>query len=189
MSENTENIEMSAADEADLQLLLDNPPPAKRTLLETWRLLLTNMETSRDQKVSPGLANRIVSTWPKLAFQDTVRYHEIYHELLMELREILHTEISVDPDALKNVEDDAVDNRSHYRNLLLCWNVAVMRWEHEWDAASPESHIRLAAIGDASQFFIGQQGIVAHLDQIGFVFDEADQMALAEELNQIKAAL
>jgi len=189
MSENTENVEMSAADEADLQLLLENPPPAKRTLLETWRLLLANMEASAKERVSPGLANRIVSTWPKLSFQDVPRYYELYYELMLEMRELLHTEISVDPDALKNVDDDAVDNAGRYRNLLLCWNVAVVRWEHEWDAADPESHILLAAIADATQFYIGQQGIVAHLDQIGFALDEADQQALAAQLAEIKAAL
>lgn len=189
MSENTENIEMSAADEADLQLLLDNPPPAKRTLLETWRELLASIEVSQGEKVTPPVATRVVSTWPKLAFQDLPAYHQIYHDLLIEMRNVLDEEIKVDPEALTHFEDDAEYNRARYINLLLCWQVLSMRWEHEWDAAAPDSHIRLAAIADASTFVMGQQGMVEHLGQIGFQFDEADRAALAEQLIEIKAAL
>lgn len=188
MSEH-ENIEMTAADEAELQDLLGEKPPTPRTLLETWREVLTSIESVKAQRVEPGLANRIVSVWPKLSYQDTVRYHEIYHDLLLEMRAILETEISVDPDCLKNVDDDAVENRARYVNLLLCWQVQAMRWEHEWDAADPESHIRLAAIGDAHAFMLSQNGLIAHLEQIGFQFTDADREAMAVQLDEIKQAL
>lgn len=199
MSENTENTEnvLSAEDEADLQLLLQDPPPAPRTLLETWRELLASIEQAKAEKVGIALANRIVSTWPQLTYQDVTRYHERYHELLLELREILHAEISADPDCLKNVENDAVDNRRHYVNLLFCWQAASLRWEHEWDAASPDAAIEIAAIGDATGFFFGkpspdgrgQQGLVDHLGAINLEFGDADREDMAARLTEIKAAL
>lgn len=196
MNENTENA-LSDQDEADLQSLLSDEPPTPRTLLETWREVLAGVEAAKAEKVGIALANRIVSVWPKLTYQDTPRYHERYHELLMELREILHTEIAVDPDCLKNVDNDAVDNRAHYINLLFCWQVASLRWEHEWDPASPDAAIEIAAIGDATGFFFGkpgpdgrgQQGLVDHLGAINLEFGDADREEMGTRLSEIKAAL
>lgn len=191
MTESTidENTPLTAKDEADLKLLGDAEAPAPNTLLKVWQEVLSNIEQSASERVTPALANRIVSSWPKLSFQDTPDYHKLYHGYLMELREILHDAIRKNPDALKNVDDDAEANRDIYLGLLLDWQIRIAEWEHAWDASAADAHIKLAAIADATVFFVGQNGLVEHLSQINFQFSDADRDELGEKLLEAKAAL
>ncbi len=189
MENENENVELSATDEAELQKLLSEGGPITHTLLEIWREVLSNVEGSKAEKVTPIIANRIVGSWPKLSIQDTPAYHVLYHDFLLAARDILEAEIKSDPEALNNTEDDAVENRQHYLNLLLEWQVEIMRWEAEWDAAADDAHISLAAIADAAAFITGQNGLLNHLSSINFEFTDADQQDLADLLTAAKEDL
>ena len=175
-------FELSEQDLADLAALGETEEPKKHTLLEVWRELLSNIEAGAEQRVPPQLALRIVSSWPKLGFEDVAAYWAVYHDRLTDMRELLHLEIATDPEALNRVEDDATANAEHYMNLLLAWNQQVLLWEHEWDVNDPAAAIKLAAFADAQSFVLGQQGLVEHLTHIGFAYGEDDAAAMHEIL-------
>lgn len=183
MSETENDYQLTAKDIADLKLLGDTDGDApKRTLLEVWREVLSNIEDSRDTRVGPAAANRIIGSWPKMTYGDIPHYHARYHDLLLEMRDILHAEIDAHPDALENIDDDAEDNRDRYINLLFEWQKKVIDWELAWDPADPNAAAELAAIADATAFYLGGMGLVDHLTQIKFVFDEDAQAEMVQRL-------
>jgi len=197
MTESPE-IPLSDKDKADLASLGnlgDGEEYPMKTLLEIWRELLTNIEAGRAEKVTPQAANHVVTQWPKISFQEVPRYHEIYHDLLIELRQILLDMIKANPDALKNLGDrgaetsDAIANRPLYLELLFLWQFHIMGWEAAWDASDPESHLLIAAIADATSFFVSNRGLVEHLTNIGFVYSDDDRDALGERLSEARAEL
>lgn len=188
MSETTApEVELTEQDQIDLESLTENVE--KHTVLEVWRSILANIEASAAEKVSPQNANRLVGMWPKLAFQDLPRYHEVYHNLLTELRDLLDAVITEGDAPFDNIEDDMEANRALYLELLFVWQERIMQWEHRWDASWSDSHIIIAAIADATAFFVGPQGLVEHLSQSGFAYSDADREALGERLTAAKELL
>ena len=161
-----------------------NEKPAKRTLLETWAELLSNIEVAAAEPVTMQQAMSISRTWPQISIQETPEYHWAYHSNLTIMRDILTAEIESDPDCLKHGEDDGEANRHHYLNLLLLWQKQMLEWEKTWNAADKDSHIWLAAYSSTNAFVLGEQGMVAHLDEIEFEFSDEDAVlvfgALAE---------
>jgi hypothetical protein len=182
---------LTEQDEQDIFTMMQEATAAAptRTLLETWRELLSSIEPSAAERMTPQTASRISAAWPQVKIQETPRYNELYHDYLTDLREILLAEIEGHPEALKRIEKDGEENAEHYLNLLLLWQQQVAVWQHEWDAAGDEAHIELAAMADAQGFFLGATGIVNHLDSIGFEFNAEDSAALMVELEQFSAAL
>lgn len=177
MSENTETVESTEEQK-------------KITLLESWRELLKSIESSREDRITPQVANKVVTAWPKLGFTDVVPYFAVYHDYLTEMREILLAELESHPEALtKKGDEDGAENAEQYLNILFQWQAQAIVWEAEWDVTAPDAAIRLAAIADATNFYLGQMGLVAHLGQIGFDYDEADEEALREALQEFKEDL
>lgn len=184
---------LTEQDIADLNELGETEEPELHTLLEIWSRILENIETESVKRVPPGMANKVVGTWTKLSFQDVPVYFAAYYELVKEMRDILTEEIERNPDCFKNTgedeDSDGVANRPIYIELLFRWQALVMRWEHDWDASSPSSHIWIAAIADATNFFVGNQGLVSHLDQIQLQFDETDREAMGVRLQAVRDGL
>ena len=159
-----------------------------RTLLATWKELLSNIEASRDEPITIQLAARVLANWPKISVQEVAEYFEIYHELLLEMRAAFEIVLAAHPKAIKRVEDDAEVNRDVYIEILTEWQKTALGWELDWDVTAENAHIQMGAIVDATNFFLSQKGLVAHFDTIQLRFEEADSVALAAELEAWKAA-
>lgn len=159
-------------------------PVMTHTLLEIWNDLLSNAELGVEEHISPMLANSIISKWDRLEFSDIPAYWALYHELMIELRDILHDVIATDPDCYKHVEDDGVENRKLYMEVLFGWTDRINQWEEQWDCTDPRAAIELAAIADVARMFTGQTGIVEHLSQpqMNFTFGDDERTELAERL-------
>lgn len=185
--------ELTAQDETDLQALLDNPAPSKRTLLEIWSHLLDNLEPERLLPITPDFAARVVQSWPQMKIQDVKDYRDSYHSFMEQMRSVVRTVIAAaDPEALEatgiDEDSDAVVNRAHYIEILLEWQLLIGRWERDWDSEAVDAHITLAAIADASVFFLGQTGLVAHLSEIGLVFQDEDREEMTKRLVEAREA-
>jgi hypothetical protein len=181
---------LTEQDLKDIEGLQNANAPITHTLLEMWRDVLSNIEGSAAEKVSPVIALKLVSSWPKLSFQEVPVYHKAYHEILMEGRNILDEVIRKHPGAFKNVAEvgtefsDAIANREAYIDILFEWQLLTLQLEAEWDASKDDSHIQLAAMVDAAALFSGEQGLIQHLSQpqINFQFTDADRDALGQRL-------
>jgi hypothetical protein len=190
MTENPQPVEELPALPEDLQKEVDAAlgvtPELTHTVLEVWQSVLSNIEANEDEHISPRYANSIVSNWPKLSYQEVPKYTNTYFYFLKELRDFLTAEIEKDPAAFERVENDAEENREHYLELIGAWQEQIERWEQEWEAAQVDSHVTLAALADATSFFVGAQGLVEHLTQIGFRFTDEDREALRQRLQAVK---
>ena len=170
-----EDVESILADAPETQ---EHKPAAKRTLLEVWAKVLESIEAAESQQIPMPLAARIIASYPQIKVQEIQKYHRLYHGKLKALRSILLAEIATDEDCFKHVEDDAEKNHHHYLNLLVDWQRQIKEWESNWNSGATLAHVDMAAVADASSFFLGQQGLVAHLDQINFVFTDDESEAV-----------
>jgi hypothetical protein len=183
----TEELPELPADlQAEVDAALGTAPELTHTVLEVWASVLSNIEANEGEHISPRYANSIVSNWPRLSFQEVSAYTRQYFIYLKALREFLTAEIDKDPEALKRVENDAEENREHYLELIGAWQEQIEKWEQAWDSDDHGSHISLAALADATSFFVGAQGLVEHLSQINFVFTDEDREALRLRLLAVK---
>ena len=191
MTEQPTPVEMTAKDELDIQDFLSDvaETPTSRTVLEVWQHLLSNIEKSAEEKVSIHTANRLIMSWPQMKFSDLPKYHKRYHEILLEMRAVVTDQIEKNPDALKNVEDDAEANHDIYVEIIYLWQAVILKLEHNWDANDPDCAIEIAAIADAASMVIGNQGLVEHLSQIKLVFDEEQQAEVTLRLRAFQEAL
>jgi hypothetical protein len=178
--------ELPADLQADVDAALGTSPALTHTILEIWQSVLANIEANEGEHVSPRYANSIVSNWPRLKFQDVKAYTKQYFAFLKSLREVLTEEIAKDPVAFERVENDAEENRAHYLELIGAWQELIESWEQEWDSDADDSHVTLAALADATSFFVGAQGLVEHLSQINFQFTDEDREALRLRLLAVK---
>ena len=197
MSDNTEDVQLSTQDEADLALMEALSQPVEHTLLRVWSEVLSNIDKVAAEKVSPVIANKIVSSWPKLSFQDVPRYHDLYHAMLRLYRDELQQIIDDNPGALKHTApagqegSDAIENRAIYLEVLFQWHMINVRLEKNWNASDPDSHVQIAAIADSAAFTIGPNGLTQHLaqPQVGFNWGDEDQQALQERVLQAEELL
>ena len=178
--------ELPADLQAEVNRELNQAPELTHTILEIWASVLSNIEQNEGEHISPRYANSIVSNWPRLQFQDVSAYTRQYFAYLKALREFLTAEIDKDPAALERVKDDAEENREHYLELIGAWQEQIEKWEQDWNSDAPDSHITLAALADATSFFVGAQGLVEHLSQINFPFTDEDREALRIRLLAVK---
>ena len=192
-----DDVELSDKDIEDLNLLDAIGQPIDHTLLYVWREVLSNIEKIREERVSPVIANKIVSSWPKLAYQDVPAYHELYHGYLTEYRDTLDEVIKEFPGCFKHTApvgeegSDAIENRAAYLELLFRWHSLNISFEHEWDAAADDSHVSIAAIADAAAFTIGPSGLTQHLaqPQVAFQWTDEDQQELQARLLEAEEQL
>jgi hypothetical protein len=189
MTDPVESIEMSEKDEADLQrLLTEGAEPEFHPVLEVWREVLSNGPELAKEKVSPQWASKIVGTYSGITFQDMEEVQARYFGKIGDLAKILDYEIASDKECLtyRSSEEDALENGSHYRNLLRDWQLTFLQWELDWKTTDPMAAVELAAISEVHKMFFGQTGLTAYLDNIKFEFTEQDQMDLAEALTELR---
>lgn len=188
MNEPIETVEFDVPDDASE---LDPPEPAQyRTLLEIWRAVLEPARgtSMRSEPIGPQWATKIVSTYPGVGFADVVDVHEGVFSMVEEMAAILDDEIATDEECLNrvNAEEDAQENAEHYRNLLAGWQVHLLTEELAWHPSDRNAAVQLAVLSEVQQMFLGQTGLVAHLDSIGFQFTEQDQEALQQKLTDAR---
>lgn len=161
------------------------------TLLEVWRALLKPGRdgTARKQRVTPQWATKVVNTYPQVEFSDTLDVHHRLFDLIEALGDILDAEIETDDQCLTHAsaEEDRVENSQHYLNLLREWQTYLLRMELAWSPVNADAAVELAALSEVHAMFLGQNGLVAHLDSIGFQFTDDDQQALQDALESVKS--
>ena len=183
-NESTETIEVP--DDVS-ELTGEGHEPAKyRTLLEIWRAILEPAVSGEMRKdpISPQWATKMVTTYPGVSFADVDAIHHGVFDMSAKLAAILDEEIASDDECLKKAtaEEDAQENGGHYRALLAGWQIHLLQVELAWRPTSPKAAVELAILSEVQQMFLGQTGLVAHLDTIGFQFEEADQQDLQQKL-------
>jgi hypothetical protein len=164
---------LTPQDQADLDslgiTLEGSEPEQPRCLLEVWRHLLSSAKTIGTEPIPVGVALKVVSTWPWLTFQETARYHELYHVVVSELGEALDLLLAEHPDALGwTGEQDAEHNHELYREILVTWHLKLDTLEAAWRAEDDESHIWVAVIPAVRSLIFARDGLAGHLDSIGF---------------------
>ena len=169
-----------------------DPPEGTQyhTLLEVWRALLKPAREGgmRDDPITPQWATKIVSTYQQVTYQMTPEVHARLFELVDALAQILDAEIETDDECLKHTsaEEDRTENSQHYLNLLRDWQVYLLRMELAWNPVHDNAAIELAALSEVHNMFLGQNGLVGHLESIQFQFTEDDQQALQEALIAVR---
>lgn len=187
----TETIEIDIPD--DLSELPESREPSPyRTLLEIWRAVLEPATTGemRDEPISPQWATKMVTTYPEVRFADVLKIHHGVFDLAAILAALLDEEIALDDECLNrtSAEEDARENAVHYRSLLAAWQTELIRQELLWRPDKEDAAVTLAVLSEVQQMFLGQQGLVAHLDSIGFQFTDDDQAELQKVLSEARAA-
>ena len=165
--------------------------PKFHPLLQVWRKVLEPAITEQHTPVTPMYANRICSSYREINFADMNAFKDSYFAKVLALLDILDFEIASDEDCFRptSPEEDVEQNGSHYKNLLLLWQQALVAWELDWDCTDADAAIELAAISEVHKMFFSENGLVNHLDSIGFQFDESDQLQLREALEEMKGGV
>lgn len=182
----TENL--TEQDKTDLRTLGVSPEgeaPQDRCLLEVWHELMKSVDLVREQPIPALVAHKVVSSWPKLSYQDTARYHEVYHDILGQIRDLLDEQLTEHPSSTSFVGDEDMEtNRQIYIDLLIGWNLLMDDMESDWRAGHPESHIQIAAIVDARAFVFSSTGLVGHLTALNFQLDDEEFLQLLTEAKE-----
>jgi hypothetical protein len=193
---NDETVILSEQDEADLARLHSEPDgipnPVQHTVLEVWAHTLAPAEQLAKQPVSPQYASKMLQSYPGLTYASTQQVHDRYFEMNAVLRGILEAEIATDDECLTYLDDpllDKVENSKHYRNIIRDWQLQFLRWELEWDCASDDAAVELAALGETHKMFFGDQGLLPFLESIKFEYTEDDQRQMYEALEELRVQL
>ena len=154
----------------------------ERTLLELWQAVLSeeNIAAGEKEPITIGTALRVISRYPELKYADIPEYMTVYYACLRWFASVLDNEIESNPGCFEHVEDDAVENKPLYLNLIVLWQQLVLEWEAGWNPLREDAAVLVAAYADARAFVLGQEGMLGHLDQIGFEYSEADSISVAE---------
>lgn len=171
----------------DLSGLGEAQPQAPyRTLLEVWRAVLEPAGTGemRTDPISPQWATKMVTTYPGVGFADVEGIHHGVFDMAAELAEMLDDEIASDDECLKKAtaEEDATENARHYKDMLAKWQAHLVQAELAWRPSHREAAVELAVLSEVQQMFLGEMGLVAHLDSIGFQFTDEDRLELEAHL-------
>jgi hypothetical protein len=169
-------------DLASLGITLEGEQPTERCLLELWQAVLANRIPAAAKPIEIGVATAVVRSWPFLTFQETARYHVLYHEVLNQIAERLDEVIAENPEATSWVgEEDAAHNHLLYRQLLVEWHQILDTLESAWRAEDEESHIWVAVIPDVRSFIFSRVGLAGHLDAIGFALTNDEFLVALQE--------
>lgn len=185
MTEPELDAELSDQDRRDLESLVTNEEAPKYTVMETWAKLLDSIETAELDPINPMVAMRQIGNWPHLTFADLDPFYAKYHSFLKEMREVIRQELLDNPELVLHVEDDAAYNHENYVNVIRQWHVLVSLWESEWRTSDADAGIGVAAIAEAQQFTLGQQGLVNYLAHINLMFTPADREIIAEAVASV----
>lgn len=149
-------------------------PPREYTMLETWREILSNVETMKDRRITMEDALQTLNNHPYLKLFDVPVHNATFYSFLSAAFDALNHEIESDPECLKRAENDAEENREHYLNLIINWGKIARQREETWDVTNPSSAPMLSGHIEAASFLMGSKGLLAHLGEIDFEYDEED---------------
>lgn len=152
-------------------------PEMDRTLLETWWLLLENAPED-PTRVSPAEALALLGRHSFLTLGSLPRYSEVFYGLLSDARRALNEVIAENSKALINVVDDMELNHGRYLEVILLWTQVLEQVSGTWEPSMEQADGVLAALSDASAFLVGDQGLLGHLGQLGFVLSDEDRELL-----------
>lgn len=187
----TEHIEFDVPDDAS-ELTPEDPGPY-RTLLEIWRAVLEPAAEGdmRKDPISPQWATKMVTTYPGIGYAEVEAIHHGVFDMAADLAKLLDEEIASDDECLKKAaaQEDREENAVHYRNMLAGWQIHLLTEELMWHPSDKNAAIKIAVLSEVQQMFLGQTGLVAHLDSIGFLFTDEDQAELAERLDGARREL
>ena len=158
----------------------DNPapepeaPPREHTMLETWREILSNVDTMKDRRVTMEDALQPLNNHPYLKLSEVSAHNAAFYSFLSEAFDALNYEIQSDPKCLSRTENDAEENRAHYLNLIINWGKIARAREEAWGATDPIAAPLLSGHIEAASFLMGSKGLLAHLGEIDFEYDDED---------------
>lgn len=149
-------------------------PPREYTMLETWREILSNVESMKDRRITMEDALQTLNNHPYLKLFDVPVHNATFYSFLSDAFDALKYEIESDPECLKRAENDAEENRAHYLNLIINWGKLARQREETWDVSNPSAAPMLSGHIEAASFLMGSKGLLAHLGEIDFEYDEED---------------
>lgn len=160
-------------------------PTSQRTVLEIWQEILSNIENFENEDLGPEEVLALLAGRPSLKVEEIWEYLKRYYGLLKEYRGALDEEIASDPDCLKHHGDaDLEENRHHYLNMLLLWNLLAQHVGDEWSWHNSAPLAKAYALVDARAFVLGENGLVAHLGVLGLQLDEDERQNIETALNE-----
>lgn len=192
MSDQTPEIEFSDQDEKDLSTLLGEAAEAKyNPVLRIWKEILSDGNIAHGARVTIPWSNGVCSKYANMTYALMPAFVERYFQIMGDLAADLRAEIATDDDCLNwhSIDEDKEENGGHYRTLLTTWQKRILTWEMGWDCTHPDAAAHVAALGEISAFFFGDNGLTGHLGAIGFEFTDVDQQALAAELSALQEQL
>ena len=163
----------------------ENTQAPKMTLLEIWYTILSNAEEESKARIDMPTAMRIVNNHG-LPLKDCGEYNRRYFDILVDAFNALVELIESNPDSIDREREDGVDNRATYLNVILAWSGLLQVRELEWSFDQPNAAAELAAYTDAANFLLGSQGLLAHLEQIDFGYDEDDAQMMRDALTGVE---
>lgn len=158
------------------------------TILEIWRSVLIPANKEMNAPITPQWANRIVTTYQEIRFQDMQSFKTAYFSKVLDLADILDEEIATDTECLNltSAEEDREANAFHYLNVLIQWQKQFLLWELEWSPDLPTAAVEIAAMSEVHKMFFGEQGLLGLLDQIKFEFTDEHKGLLVTILEETR---
>lgn len=194
MSEFEETIEGPEISDEAINEFIEHggEKPSYHPILQIWRTVLDNIETQREEKVTPQWANKITANYREIDFADMPEFQGRLFDKLLVLRDVLDAEIGKADHPFESItspEEDLELFSQHYKNVLREWQVIFLRWEMDWDCTEPYAGAEVAAVSEAYTMIFGSQsrpGITAYLDNIKLEITEADQAETLAVLEAMK---
>lgn len=188
-------IPLSEQDIADITSMNEGGQPSFpepevfHPILRIWREVLEPAAEEAKKVVTPQWAARTCAQYMQLTFADMNAFRDRYYDKIEQLRQVLLAEIASDDECLNTTspEEDKEQNSQHYKALLSDWQKIFLQWELDWRCTDDDAAVELAAVSEVHKMFFSQEGICAYLDNIQLEYTEADQQALAVELEAMKA--
>lgn len=186
--ENTNAEGLTEEDLAAIQASLSEGvlPTLQHTILEIWLEVTQHAEGEIGVRLGPADAGRLMHAWPRLELSDMRTYWDLYHRHITEMRDLLVDLVAQDKAALEHVEDDAEYNHDTYIEVMFAWQDRIQQWDDSWEIDGPRAYAELAAMSDAAQFFIGQEGLLNYLrePQVGFEYSEEERASVNERIRE-----
>ena len=144
------------------------------TVLEAWYELLSNVAPAAKEPIRMAMVIPVLGRFPYLDVAEADTHFKCFYEILENAHQALMFEIASDPECLKNGVNDAEDNHGHYLNVIISWSKVLREYEDGWDVKDLDAAPKLTAGIAATEYLIGEQGLLAHLGTIGFNYNEGD---------------
>lgn len=190
--ETADDVVLTEKDQADLDKLLagaNEEEPEYHTVLRAWQEILKEENfTASSQEITARWATEVCGKYVGVTFADMPSHRDLYFDLIREMRAIVEAEIESDEDCLthKSLEEDSLENREHYLNILMQWQLSFLEHELNWDCTAADAATRLSSLAEAHGMFFGATGLTGHLEAIRLEFTEADQEDLAIALQEFR---